>query len=108
MKRTAIMRMTAFMAAALTVLVFMAGFASADEKLSIKGKIKSYDLEAKSLVVTTDDGKDMTFSVLNAKALEKLDDRLFAGDEVRIRYIVKDGKNVIEGANDLKGTKPGC
>lgn len=85
-----------------------AGFSFAEEKLSIKGKIKDYDLEAKTLVIKTEDGKEMTFVIKNEKALIKLDDRLFKDDEVKIRYTVKDGKNVIDGANDLKGTKPGC
>ncbi|MDA8077348.1 MAG: DUF1344 domain-containing protein, partial [Nitrospiraceae bacterium] len=80
----------------------------AEDKMNVKGKIKEYDLEKKTLVVTADDGKEMTFVMQNEKALKKLDDRLFTGDEVKIRYTVKDGKNVIEGVNDLKGTKPGC
>lgn len=89
-------------------IALLAGFSLAEEKLSIKGKIKDYDLEAKTLVIRTDDGKEMTFVIKNEKALIKLDDRLFKDDEVKIRYSVRDGKNVIDGANDLKGTKPGC
>ncbi|MBI5631916.1 MAG: hypothetical protein HZA15_00320 [Nitrospirae bacterium] len=100
------MLMVAVMAAFCVAL--FAGFSLAEEKLSVKGKIKDYDLEAKTLVIRTDDNKEMTFVIRNEKALIKLDDRLFKDDEVRIRYTVKDGKNVIEGANDLKGTKPGC
>ncbi len=89
-------------------IMMLAGVVIAEDKMNIKGKIKEYDLEKKTLVVTADDGKDMTFVVENEKALKKLDDRLFVGDEVKIRYTVKDGKNVINGLNDLKGTKPGC
>src|SRR5512143_3165335 len=99
--------LTAVLTLVLGVLL-LAGAALAEEKMDIKGKIKEYDLDNKTLVVTTDAGKEMTFIVENEKALKKLDDRLFAGDEVKIRYTVKDGKNVISGANDLKGTKPGC
>ncbi|MBI5074025.1 MAG: hypothetical protein HZB62_02475 [Nitrospirae bacterium] len=100
------MIMVAVMAA--FCIALLAGFSLAEEKLSIKGKIKDYDLEAKTLVIRTDDGKEMTFVIKNEKALIKLDDRLFKDDEVKIRYSVRDGKNVIDGANDLKGTKPGC
>lgn len=89
-------------------IALLTGFSLAEEKLSIKGRIKDYDLDAKTLVIKTDDGKEMTFVIKNEKALTKLDDRLFKDDEVKIRYSVRDGKNVIEGANDLKGTKPGC
>lgn len=100
------MLMVAVMAAFCIALI--AGFSLAEEKLSAKGKIKDYDLEAKTLVIKTDDGKEVTFIIKNEKALIKLDDRLFRDDEVKIRHSVKDGKNVIEGTNDLKGTKPGC
>ncbi len=86
----------------------MAGVALAEEKLSVKGKIKSYDIDTKTVVITTDDGKEMTFVIENDKALKKLDDRLFKDDEVKIRYIIKDGKNIINQNNDLRGTKPGC
>ena len=89
-------------------IVLLAGLSLAEEKLSVKGKIKDYDLDAKTLVIRTDDGKEMAFVIKNEKALIKLDDRLFKDDEVKIRYTIQDGKNVIDGANDLKGTKPGC
>jgi len=98
------------MVAVITVFcaALLAGFSIAEEKLNVKGKIKDYDLEAKTLVIKTDDGKEMTFIIRNEKALIKLDDRLFKDDEVKIKYTVQDGKNIIDGANDLKGTKPGC
>jgi len=60
----------------------------AEEKLSIKGKITDYDLEAKTLVIKIDDGKEMTLVIKNEKELIKLDDRLFKDDEVKIRYSV--------------------
>lgn len=99
-------------AAILVVAVFiMSLFAvtvTAEEKISIRGKIKDYDLGAKTLVVTTTDGKEIALTVENETALKKLDDRLFKDDEVKVKYIVNDGKNVIKGSNDLKGTKAGC
>lgn len=85
-----------------------AGLVMAEEKIKVQGKIKDYDLDKKTVVVITDSGKEMTFVIENESALKKLDDRLFRDDEVKIRYIVIDGKNVIQGSNDLKGTKPGC
>lgn len=89
-------------------IAILGGMASAEEKISVKGKIKSYDIEAKTVTVVTDDGKEMTFTIESDKALKKLDDRLFKDDEVKVRYIIIDGKNVIKDSNDLKGTKPGC
>jgi len=89
-------------------IALFAGFAMAEEKMDFKGKIKNYDLDAKTLTVVSGDGKEMTFTVENEKALKKLDDRLFPDDEVRIKYIIKDGKNIIKENNDLRGTKAGC
>jgi len=101
-------RLAAVLVMATFCIAMLAGFGLAEEKMSVKGKIKDYDLDAKTLVITADDGKEMKFTVKNEKALNKLDDRLFKGDEVKIRYIIKDGQNIIEGSNDLRGTKPGC
>jgi Cu/Ag efflux protein CusF len=89
-------------------IALFAGLALAEEKIEIKGKIKEYDLDAKTIVIKADDGKEMTFTIENEKALKKLDDRLFPDDEVKIKYIIKDGKNIIKENNDLRGTKAGC
>jgi len=89
-------------------LALFAGFAAAEDKLSVKGKISGYDLEAKTVTITADDGKTMTFSIESSKALEKLDDRLIKGDEVKIRYTEKGDRKIIKDGNDLRGTKPGC
>lgn len=101
-------RIITVLALAVCCLMLVAGMASAEEKMSIKGKIKGYDLDAKTVTVVADDGKEMTFTIQSDKALQKLDDRLFKDDEVKVRYIIKDGKNLIKDTNDLKGTKPGC
>ncbi|HEX8947472.1 MAG TPA: hypothetical protein VF790_00845, partial [Dissulfurispiraceae bacterium] len=84
------------------------GISLAADKIKVKGKIKEYDLTNKTVVVTTDDGKELAFTIESEGALKKLDDRLYKGDEVKIKYIEKDGKNVIPDTNDLKGTKAGC
>lgn len=89
-------------------VTLVAGFAVAAEKISVKGKIKDFNIDEKTVTVTTDDGKDMTFVIENEKALNKLDDRLFKGDEVKIKYVIENGKNVIKENNDMRGTKPGC
>ncbi len=94
--------------AALFCVSMIAGVTAAEEKISVKGKIKDYDIDNKSVVVTCDDGKEMTFIIENDGALKKLDDRLFKGDEVKIKYVVEDGKNKVKLNSDFKGTKPGC
>lgn len=93
---------------AIFCIALFAGFAVAEEKMNFKGKIKDYDLDAKTVTVVSDEGKEMTFTVEDEKALKKLDDRLFPDDEVRIKYIIKDDKNIIKEKNDLRGTKAGC
>lgn len=101
-------RLIAVSVLAVFCIAMFAGFATAEEKIDFKGKIKSYDLDAKTVTVVADDGKEMTFTVEDEKALKKLDDRLFPGDEVRIKYITRDNKNIINKNNDLRGTKAGC
>ncbi len=93
---------------AILCVSMIAGIAIAEEKISAKGKIKDYDIDNKTVVVTMDDGKDMTFIIENEKALQKLDDMLFKGDEVKIKYVIEDGKNKVKLNSDFKGTKPGC
>ncbi|MBI5640984.1 MAG: hypothetical protein HZA17_11210 [Nitrospirae bacterium] len=105
------MKVVRFIAVSILVIFCMSAFsglALAEEKMNIKGKIKDYDVDAKTVVIIADDGKEMIFTIANEKALQKLDDRLFKGDEVKIRYIIKDGKNIIKENNDFRGTKPGC
>lgn len=101
-------RLIAVSVLAIFCIALFAGFAIAEEKIAVKAKIKSYDLDAKTLTVVTDDSKEMTFTVEDEKALKKLDDKLFPNDEVRIKHIIKDGKNIIKEKNDLRGTKAGC
>jgi len=66
-------RSIAAVAAAVLCMMLLAGAAIAEEKMDIKGKIQDYDVEKMTLVITTQDGKEMTFSVENEKALNKLD-----------------------------------
>jgi len=107
-KRMKVFRLIAVSVLTVFCIALFAGLALAEEKIEIKGKIKEYDLDAKTIVIKADDGKEMTFTIENEKALKKLDDRLFPDDEVKIKYIIKDGKNIIKENNDLRGTKAGC
>lgn len=78
------------------------------KKLQVKGHIKDFDLKAKTVTVKFDQGPDMTFVIKARKALDKLDTKLFAGDEVKLKYVVENGQNLILEKNDMRGTKPGC
>lgn len=102
------LRVTAILVAALFCVSLFSGLVMAEEKIKVQGTIKDYDIGKKVVLINTADGKEMSFVVENESALKKLDDRLFRDDEVKIKYVIMDGKNVIKGSNDLKGTKPGC
>ena len=90
------------------VAVFAAGMVFADDKIAVKGKIKSFDIDDRTLTVTIDGGEVMQFVVKDDMALGKLGDRLFEGDEVKIKYVIEQGKKVIKESGDLRGTKAGC
>ncbi|CAK0754233.1 exported hypothetical protein [Gammaproteobacteria bacterium] len=83
--------------------------AMAEEKVLVRGEIKAYNLEARTLSVVVEGSKEeMMFLIKDSKALGMLDDQLFVGDKVRLRYTVNDGRNIINSAQDLKSTRPGC
>jgi predicted ATP-grasp superfamily ATP-dependent carboligase len=76
-------------------LMFLANAAGAEEKIS--GRVKSIDLETKTVVVTTYEGQDVaiTISPEDTSTLNKLKEkRVREDDDVKVRYVVKDGKNV--------------
>ena len=105
------MRLSQILSAVLCGLLLcglITGIAVAEDKIKVKGIIKEYDIKAKTVTITVAEKQVMTFVIESKKALAKLDDRLFVGDEVKIQYVVKDGKNIILDTNDLRGTKPGC
>jgi hypothetical protein len=88
-----IRRMALFLTA-LSLLV-LANVASADEKIS--GKVKSIDLETRTVVVAAHTGKEVaiTISDEDTATLNKFKQkRIKVDDEVRVKYVVKEGKNV--------------
>lgn len=80
---------------AIFCIAMLTGVAIAEGKVSIKGKVKSINTDAKTVVVTTEDGKDITIAVEDEETLNKLKDgRISTDDDVKVKYVVKDGKNV--------------
>lgn len=89
-----IMRALFLLAAAMS-LVVAAGTAKAEEK--VNGRVKSIDLATNTVVVTSYEGQDVaiTVSADDTSTLNKLrDKRIKVDDDVKVKYIVKDGKNV--------------
>ncbi|MDI6727428.1 MAG: hypothetical protein QMD44_00710 [Thermodesulfovibrionales bacterium] len=80
---------------AIFCLALLTGIAMAEEKVSIKGKVKSINVDAKTAVVATEDGKDVTITVEDEETLNKFKDgRISTDDDVKVKYVIKDGKNV--------------
>ncbi len=79
---------------AIFCLAMLSGIALAEEKISIKGKVKSIDLNTKTAVINAD-SKDVTITVEDSGTINKLTDgRISVDDDVKVKYIIKDGKNV--------------
>jgi hypothetical protein len=75
-------------------LIFATGV-QAKEKISINGKVKSIDVEKKTVIVTTTEGKDVIIIVEDDETLNKLrDEKISVDDDVRVKYIKKDDKNI--------------
>jgi type IV pilus biogenesis protein CpaD/CtpE len=83
-----------FILAAL-LLLMSAGVAGAEEKIS--GNVKTIDLETNTVVVTTYEGQvvTITISAEDSLTLNKLKERrIKVDDDIKVRFINKDGKNV--------------
>ncbi len=76
-------------------LAVLAGAAGAEEK--VNGRVKSIDLAANTVVVTSYEGQDITITISadDTVTLNKLRDRrIKVDDDVKVKYVVKDGRNV--------------
>ena len=91
-------RLTTVLAGAILCIAILMGLAIAAEK--IKGKIKSIDAGAGTVVVTDSAGKDVSITLEDKGKLN----RYSAGDKVKSKYESKGGKNV---ATDLRKAE-GC
>lgn len=76
-------------------IAMLTGIGVAEEKISIKGKVKSIDLSKNAVVISFDDEPDITITVEDKETLAKLKDgRISVYDEVKVKYIIKDKKNI--------------
>jgi outer membrane lipoprotein-sorting protein len=83
----------AFLAA--LCLVALAGVGAAEE--TIKGKVKTIDLETNTVVVTTYEKQDVTVTIRadDTQTLKRLKEkRIIVDDDVKVKFVNKDGKNV--------------
>jgi ABC-type glycerol-3-phosphate transport system substrate-binding protein len=76
-------------------LAILAGVAGAEE--TVKGKVKTIDLETNTVVVTTYEKQDVTITISadDTETLKRLKEkRIKVDDDVKVKYVNKDGKNV--------------
>lgn len=79
----------------LLLSLIFSGIAMAENVVSIKGKVKTIDLKTNTVVITTQDGQEVTVTVDDETTLAKFKDgRISEGDEVKVKYQIKDGKNI--------------
>jgi len=65
------------------------------EEQNISGTVKSIDLGTGDAVITTYDGKDIPVTIEDKKTLDKFEDRrIRVGDDVKVKYLTRDGKNI--------------
>ena len=86
------------------LLMVLAGVAGAEEK--INGRVKTIDLETNTVVVTTYEGQDVTITISaeDTPTLNKLKERrIKMDDDVKVRYVTQDGKNVATHFKKLAG-----
>ncbi|HEY6011138.1 MAG TPA: hypothetical protein VIX18_06670, partial [Nitrospirota bacterium] len=78
-------------------LLFLVSLAAAAAEERINGTVTSIDLQTKSVVVTSYQGRQETIFISDedTASLAKLrDGRIKAGDDIKVKYVVKDGRNV--------------
>lgn len=80
---------------ALCIAVLFSGVVFSEEMVSIKGKVKTIDLNTKTVVITTSSGDEVSVVVEDETTLAKFKDgRITEGDDVKVKYTIRDGKNI--------------
>lgn len=88
-------RLYVFAGILLILSLVFSGIAFSEDVVSIKGKVKTIDLKTNTVVITTQDGQEVTVTVEDETTLAKFKDgRISEGDEVKVKYTTKDGKNI--------------
>jgi len=89
------------MTAALVMLLLFFSMISSEAlaaqagQILLNGRVKSIDLASTSVVVTNYEGKDIPLFIEDREIIDKFrDGRIKVGDDVNVKYVVKDGKNI--------------
>ena len=70
-------------------------FAAQAGQILLNGRVKSIELATNTVVVTDYEGKDFKLILEDAEIIAKFKDRrIKVGDDVNVKYLIKDGRNV--------------
>ena len=84
--------------------VFVLDSMAAQGQTLLNGRVKSIDLSANTVVVTDYEGKDFKLSIEDQETISKFrDGRIKVGDDVNVKYRIKDGKNIPFSLRKLAG-----
>ncbi|HET6515139.1 MAG TPA: hypothetical protein VFG09_08265 [Thermodesulfovibrionales bacterium] len=82
-------------AVTLFLVAIVPSIAMAEDVITITGTVKGIDLTTNTIIVTTNEGKDVAITVEDNATLDKFrKQRIKVDDDVRVKYKVRDGKNV--------------
>ena len=84
--------------------VFVLDSTSDQGQILLNGRVKNIDLSTKTVVVTDYEGKDFKLSIEDKEIIGKFrDGRIKVGDDVNVKYRIKDGKNIPFSLRKLAG-----
>ena len=84
--------------------VFVLDSMAAEGQILLNGRVKSIDLSTNTVVVTDYEGKDFKLSIEDHETIGKFKDgRIKVGDDVNVKYRIKDGKNIPFSLRKLAG-----
>ncbi len=85
-------------------LTAASGLAAQPGQILLNGRVKSIDLNSHVVVVSDYEGKDVTLSIEDESIMNKFrDGRIKMGDDVNIKYTIKEGRNVPFSFRKLAG-----
>jgi len=84
--------------------VFVLDSTAAQGQILLNGRVKSIDLSTNTVVVTDYEGKDFKLSIEDQETIGKFrDGRIKVGDDVNVKYRIRDGKNIPFSLRKLAG-----
>ena len=84
--------------------VFVLDSMAAQGQILLNGRVKSIDLSSNAVVVADYEGKDFKLSIEDQETIGKFKDgRIKVGEDVNVKYRIKDGKNIPFSLRKLAG-----